>query len=254
MSYLLYTIPYLAQCILQTAEPEDSTIMTDFSFLSPSSIIQSPQNASLQLSPPKHASDPPPLIILDDYSIVHALQDPSADNNSEPSAIPEIPLNRTLFHHSNYPTSADSDSEMYYPPSSGVPSEASSAAASEPDIPSAVASEADLPPQSHLRPPAPKKQAGIQDFFRALTEDEVEVMQKKRKRKRTESEEEADRAARQRKEEQRKEKKASARLEANHLAQQKRRKKLTTIEIQTGVRDSDGNQIPVSYFSSLYLV
>ena len=149
-----------------------------------------------------------------------------------------------LFPHPNCSASGDSDSDMFYPPSSGVPSETSSAGVSESDIPSAIASEADLPSQSHLRPPMPKKQTGLHNFFRTLTEDEVEAARAKRKR--ADSDEEADRAARRRKEEQKQEKKLAVRREANRLAQQKYRKKLVAIDIKTGVRDSGGKQIPVS--------
>lgn len=107
-----------------------------------------------------------------------------------------------------------------------------------------MASEADLPAKLYLRPSPPKKQTGIYDFFRALTEDEAEAARAKRKR--TDSDEEADRAARRRKEEQKQEKKLAARREGNRLAQQKSRRKRVMIDIKTGVRDSDGKRIPVS--------
>ena len=217
--------------------------MADFSFLPLLSSIQPPQTITSQPSPPKHIPNPPPLITLEDYSVVHVLQDPPPEDNSGPSTIPESPLAKTLFSHSNYSASGDSDSEMFYPPSSGGPSEASSAMVSESDLPSAVASEADLPLQSNLHPVS-KKQAGIRDFFRALTEDEVEAVQTKRKR--TDSDVEADRAVRRQKEEQTKEKKLSRRREGNRLAQQKHRRKLAAIDIKTGVRDSDGKRIQVS--------
>ena len=60
---------------------------------------------------------------------------------------------------------------------------------------------------------------------------------------------EADRAARKQKEEKeekKKEKKILARREQNRLAQQKHRKKLVAVDIQAGIRDSDGNRILVS--------
>ena len=188
-SYLLHTIPYIAQCTLQTAETEDDTIMVDFSCLPPLPSNQSPQTNTSQPSPPKHVPNPPPLITLEDYSVVHVLPDPPTEDNAGPSTIPEIPLIKTLFSHSNYSASGDSDSEMIYPQSSGGPSETSSAMVSESDLPSAVASEADLPSQASLHPVS-KKQAGIYNFFQALTEDEVEAVQTKRKR--TESDVEAE--------------------------------------------------------------
>ena len=137
-----------------------------------------------------------------------------------------------------------------------MPSEASSAVASESDLPSAVASEPDLPStmvtesnilvQSHLQPSEPKKQTGIYDFFQALSADEIELVRAKSKRASSE-EEEADWVVRRQKEQQQKEKKADARWEKNQLAQQKHRSKLVTIDIQTGVRDSSGKRIQVSY-------
>ena len=94
----------------------------------------------------------------------------------------KAPWPKTLVPHPHFSASGDSDSEMFYPPSSGGPSDASSAAVSESDLPSAVTSEADLPPKSHLHPTRPKKQTGIHDFFRALSENEVEAARAKRKR------------------------------------------------------------------------
>jgi len=256
MSIPLYIISYLAQYILQTAETEDDSVMIDFSFLSPSSLNQPPPNLTLQSSPPRHTPNPPPLIILDDYSVTCTHQDPSTEDQYIPMASPESPSPRTHFYL-NHSASGDSDSEMCYPPSSGGPSEASSAAVSESDLPSAAASEADLPSavvsrvnlslQSHLRPSVPKKQTGISDFFRTLSEGEVEAARAKRKRSNSE-EEEADRAARRQKEERQREEKVLARREGNRLAQQKRRRKLVAIDIQAGVRGKDGKKI-VSLFS-----
>jgi len=224
--------------------------MTDLSFLSP---LPQAQDIALQTSPPKPTSDVPPLIILDDYSTVQALPGPSAEDHPEPPALPESSSTRALFPHSDYSASGDSDSDMLYAPSSGVPSETSSAGVSESDLPSAVASEADLPskshlltsmPKSHLRSSIPKKQTGIYDFFWPLTEDEVEASRAKRKR--TGSDEEADRAARREKEEEKREKKLAVRREGNRLAQQRYRKKRVEIDIKSGIRDSDGKRIPVS--------
>jgi hypothetical protein len=187
--HLLSAILCSTQYILQTAETEGDTIITDFSFLHSSPLIQPLQNITPQSSPQKHTSHPPPLIILDDYSINHTLQDPTKDH-SKPSTPPGTPLTGTLvFHHPNCSTSSNSDSEMFYPPSSGIPSEASSAVVSESDLPSAIVSESDLPPPSHLQPPAPKKQTGIYDFFQALSEDEIQAAQAKRKRANSEAEE-----------------------------------------------------------------
>ena len=218
--------------------------MADFSFLSPSPPIQPAQNITLQISPPKPTSNPTPLIILDDYSVVHALQDTSTEDYSELSGLPESSLTGVLFPHPNCSASGDSDSDMLYPPSSGVPSETSSAGVSESNLSSAIASEADLPSQSHLHPPMPKKQSGLHDFFQTLTEDEVEAVRAKRKR--ADSDEEADQVACRQKEEQKQEKKFAVRREGNHLAQQKYQKKLVAINIQAGVWDSGGKWIPVS--------
>ena len=195
--------------------------MTDFSFLSPLPLVQPLPNITPQSSPLKNISNPPPLITLDDYSANYNLQNFSAKDQFEPLAPPETPLTGAFFlHHPNYSTSSNSDSERIYPPSSGMPSEASSAVASESDLPSAVASEPDLPStmvtesnilvQSHLQPSEPKKQTGIYDFFRALFADEIQLVRAKRKRANSE-EEEADRVVRRQKEQQQKEKKADAR-------------------------------------------
>lgn len=136
---------------------------------------------------------------------------------------------------------------MFYPPPSGVPSEASSAVVSESDLPSAAVSDSDL-----LFPPkglsAHKKQAGIQEFFRVLSEDEVQAAQAKRKWVDSE-EEEADRAQRRKKEEKQKQKKLNSRRENNRLAQQKHRRKLVEIDIEKGVRNSEGELIQVSSFT-----
>jgi len=235
--------------------------MVDFSFLTPSPLNHPPQNITLQSSPPRHPPNPPPLIILNDsVALTHQAQ--STDDEYKPMASPESPSPGTFFSHPNRSASGDSDSEMYYPPSSGGPSEASSAGVSESDFPSAAASEADLPSavasganftiQSRLRPSMPKKQAGICDFFRTLSEGEVEAARAKRKRANSE-EEEADRAARRQKEEQKKEKKVLKRREGNRLAQQKHRRQLIVADIQAGKRDRDGKQISVSQFSDFIL-
>jgi hypothetical protein len=52
---------------------------------------------------------------------------------------------------------------------------------------------------------------------------------------------------RRQKEEKQREKKVLVRQEQNHLAQQKRRNKLIKADIKTGVRDSDGKRIQVSW-------
>ena len=134
---------------------------------------------------------------------------------------------------------------MFYPPSSGISSEASSAVVSESDLPSAAVSDSDLLVPSRKKPSAHKKQTGIQDFFQVLSEDDVQAAQAKRKRVDSE-EEEVERAQRRKKEEKQKEKKLASRRENNRLAQQERREKLTAIDIKAGVRGDDGKLIRVS--------
>jgi hypothetical protein len=170
----------------------------------------------------------------------------------------EVTTTQDSFLHHAYSEPDDSDSEMAYPPSSAitsevsslVPSEASSAVASESELPSAATSESELPSavasESNLHLPKIKQsrskiQAGIQNFFRVLTKDEVQALQVKRKR--ATSDDEASRAEHIRKE---KERKVNHRREGNRLSQQRHREKLKKVEIKQGIRDSDGNLIKVS--------
>ena len=181
--------------------------MTDFSFLSFPTLLP------LQDIPPqsplsKSTSGAPPLITLDDYSIEDASQGPSTQDYSESLASGETPSAETLFiHYHDHSTPNDTDSDIFYPPSSAVPSETSSAvvsesdfpsAVSESDFPSAVASEYDLPSavasesdllQPQGRPSGSKIQTGIHAFFRVLPEDKVQALRAKRKQANSEEEE-----------------------------------------------------------------
>ena len=228
--------------------------MTDFSFLSPLPTIQPPQNIPLQppqniplQSPPsKFTSSAPPLIILDDYSVDDMPQNSTTQEFSEPPSPVGSPSTGILsIHHHGYSTSGNSDSDSFYPPSSAVPSETSSAVVSESDLPSAVASESDLPPQPKNRLSMSKTQTGIHSFFRVLTADEAKAARAKRKWTNSE-EEEADRAKRRQKEENQREKKLAVRRKQNTISQQKSRKKALVAEIQAGKRDIDGKLIKVS--------
>ena len=134
---------------------------------------------------------------------------------------------------------------MFYPPSSGISSEASSAVVSESDLPSAAVSDSDLFIPSRKKPSAHKKQTGIQDFFQVLSEDDVQAAQAKREWADSE-EEEVEQAQHRKKEEKQKEKKLASRQENNRLAQQKHRKKLTVVDIEAGVQGDDGKLIWVS--------
>jgi hypothetical protein len=222
--------------------------MTNFSFLSPLLPVQPLQNITPKSSPPKPTSNLLPLITLDDYSVDHTLQSLSTQDYSEPLAPVETPSTGTLFiHHHDYPISSNSDSDTFYPPSSAVPSEASSAVVSESDLPSAVASESDLPLRPQLRQSVSKTQTGIHAFFQVLSEDEIQAARAKRKRANSE-EEEADRTGRRWREEKQRDRKLAVRWDQNRVAQQKHRKKAVVVDIQTGVRDSDGKLTQVSQF------
>ena len=150
------------------------------------------------------------------------------------------------FLHHDYSGPDDSDSDMAYPPSSAVtseassfvPSEASSAVASESELPFAIASESNLH-LPRITQPKSKKQAGIQNYFHVLSKDEAQIQPK---RKRATSDDEASRAKRIRKE---KERKLNHRREGNRLSQQRHREKLKKVEIKQGIRDSDGKLIKV---------
>ena len=143
--------------------------MTDFTFLSPSSspppVAQQLQENTFQLSP-EHILEPP-LITFDDYSVSQTLEDGSAGDYLEDSPMVDIST-ETLFHHHNYSTFGDPDSDTSYPPSSAVTSGASSAIPSESDLPSAVASESELLLPSKINKPGFMKQTGIHNFFQVL--------------------------------------------------------------------------------------
>ena len=220
--------------------------MTDFSFLS-FPTLQPLQDISPKL---------PPLITLDDYSVGNASWESSTQNYSEPLALGETPSAKThsLYHH-DHSTPNDSDSDVFYPPSSAVPSETSSAvvsesdlpsaAASESDFPSAVASESDLLLQPQSRSSGSKIQTGIHAFFRVLPEDEIQALRAKRKQANSEAEE-ADRAKRRQKEKEEREQKLIVRREQNRIAQQKHWRKVVVADIQAGVQGEDGKMIQVS--------
>jgi hypothetical protein len=133
---------------------------------------------------------------------------------------------------------------MLNPPSSAISSELGSEAVSESDLPSAVASDSDL---LLLPTTKPQKQSGLHQFFKTLSEVEVQDMQAKRKRVDSE-EEDADRAKRREKEEKQKQKKLISRRNKNHVAQQKHRDNLVKADVQRGVRDTTGKLVHVSYF------
>jgi hypothetical protein len=143
------------------------------------------------------------------------------------------------LHFDNSPF-GDSDSDIFYPPSSAATSEFSSAAASESDLPSMVVSESELPSQPKIKQPKSRVQTGIQDFFRVLSEAEIKAQQAKRKR--ADSGDEALQVEHRRKQ---KEREAAQKKERNRLSQQKRREKLKRIEIKKGIRDSNGKLVQV---------
>src|SRR5882762_7123908 len=207
--------------------------MADFSFLSPSPsllpIIQPLQNITSK-PPLMRPPNLPPLIILDDYSVTHTHQDSPIQGCSEYSGLAESPSILSP-HYNIHSASSNSDSDILNPPSSAISSEPSSAAVSESDLPSAVASDSDLLLPLAAKPFVPKKQTGIHQFFRTLSEDEVQTMQAKRKRADSE-EEEADRAERRKKEEEQKQKKLISRRNRNRVAQQKHRDKVVEVDIQ----------------------
>jgi hypothetical protein len=188
-----------------------------------------------------HPSNKPPLITLDDYSTGFP-QDVSTNDDpghlttigTTSAKIPNIPSDQQS-------ASEISDSDGSYPPFSAVPSEFSSAAASESDLPSALASEPDPPSSPKVKKSMFRAQTGIQDFFRVLSEDDARTMQTKRKR--VESEEEFDPVEHSRRKQ---EKKLIIKQGRNRVNQQRRREKLKKIDIRDGIRDNDGNLIQVS--------
>jgi hypothetical protein len=186
----------------------------------------------------------PPLIILDDYSTNYPTQETLLYNESEDSPMLEATSTQTLLH--GHPSAfGDFDSDIYYPPSSVVPSEASSAITSESDLPSAIASEPDLPlPLIKTQKSIPKVQSGIHNFFQILSKDEIQAIQAKRKR--ADSDDEVRKAENVRKIERKREKKLAHRREGNRIAQQKCREKAVKVEIQSGIRDAAGNLVQVS--------
>jgi hypothetical protein len=229
--------------MLQTVELGDDAIVTDFSFLFPSP-SPLPNVQDITSKPPMRPSNLPPLIILDDHSLNSTHQNSSAQDYPRHPGLPGSPS--TLSPHCHiYSASSNSDSDMLNPPSSNISSGTSSAMVSESEPPSAVASDSDLLLLPIPKLFKPKKQTGLHQFFPTLSEDEVLAIQAKRKRVDSE-EEEADRAERRKKEEKQKQEKLISRRDNNRVAQQKYRKKLTAVDIQRGVRDSNGKLIHVS--------
>ena len=196
-----------------------------------------------------HHYNLPPLIILDDYSVNQTLQD-APIQDSKKSALAESPSLATLSpHYHNHSATSNSDSDIPNPPSSGIPSEPNSAATSEFDLPSAVASDSDLLLPPKIKSFGPPKQTGIHQFFKVLTEDEIQAV--KAKRKRIDSEEEdADWVGWRKKEEDQRQRKLVFRRNKNHIAQQKHRDKLVKINIEIGMWNANGKSIQVSWSTS----
>ena len=219
--------------------------MADFSFLFPSHsplpVAQVLQDTTSK-PPPMRPSNLPPLIILDDYSMDSTHQDSPVQAYCMSPGFAESPLALSP-HYNIHSASSNSDSDLINPPSSAISSEPSSAVASDLDLL--------FPPMA--KSSGPKKQTGINQFFRTLAEDEVQAIQAKRKRVDSE-EEEADRAKCRKKEEEQKQKKLISRRDRNRVSQQNHRDKLVKVDIHRGVRDNSGKLIKVSLFMTMYIM
>jgi biopolymer transport protein ExbD len=172
---------------------------------------------------------------IDDNLDLITTDDPSAYEYTDSPIHDHTSL--SVYGHTDY---SGSDRSIHLPPSSGVPSEVSSA----------VTSDSDLPPPPPPSPPPksskPVQQTGLLNFFSAVPRDEVHAAWGKRKRDNWERDEEA-RIEVTRKQEKWKQEKLSDIREGNRLSQQKRRKKIQKQEIKAGMRDEDGKKVQVSH-------
>jgi hypothetical protein len=221
----------------------DPNVPTDFSFLSPPTSSQplpdpaSPQHYFLSLSPPS--------VTLDDFSTNPPFNDPSVslsiyeESMSEDVGSISYTSDDPPTYDYDYSSYSNSDISTHPPPSSNAPTEISSAVASDSDL---------LPPQTKSSKQI--KQTGLLNFFPVIPGDEAHAMWGKRKRANLERDEEQ-RAETIRKEGKWKEQKLTHLRERNSVSQQKRRKTTKAQEIQAGIRDKDGNKLPVSELLTL---
>jgi hypothetical protein len=221
----------------------DPNVPTDFSFLSPPTSSQplpdpaSPQHYFLSLSPPS--------VTLDDFSTNPPFNDPSVslsiyeESMSEDVGSISYTSDDPPTYDYDYSSYSNSDISTHPPPSSNAPTEISSAVASDSDL---------LPPQTKSSKPI--KQTGLLNFFPVIPGDEAHAMWGKRKRANLERDGEQ-RAETIRKEGKWKEQKLTHLRERNSVSQQKRRKTTKAQEIQAGIRDKDGNKLPVSELLTL---
>jgi hypothetical protein len=144
--------------------------------------------------------------------------------------------NHTDFsiYDSDPPDYSDSDMSPHLPPSTNAPTEASSAAASDSDL-----------PHSPLHPPKPPRQTGLLNFFSTVPADEVHAVWGKRKRDNRERDEEKCAKIVRQEEEWRAEKRQKRRDE-NRAAQQKHRTKVKSQVQKPGVHGENGMSLPVS--------
>jgi hypothetical protein len=134
----------------------------------------------------------------------------------------------------SYTDYSDSDISPHLPPSTNAPTEASSAAASDSDLPH--------PP---LQPPKPPQQTGLLNFFSTVPADEVHAAWGKRKRDNRERDEEKCAKILCQEEEWRDEKHQKQHDE-NPVAQQKHHTKVKSQVQKPGVHGENGMNLPVS--------
>lgn len=162
-----------------------------------------------------------------------ATDDPAAYDYSDSS----IHDNSELSAH-DYTDQSVSGISAHFPPSSGMPSEVSSAVTSDSDLPP-------LPSPAPFKSSKPAKQTGLLNFFPTVSAGEVHAAWGKRKRENQERDEK-ERAEVMRQEEEWKQEKLSDVRERNRLSQQKRRKRIHGQEMKTGIRNEDGKKSQVS--------
>ena len=155
--------------------------------------------------------------------------DPSAYDYSDSFIHDHTSL--STYDHTNH---SGSDISIY-PLSSGVPSEVSSA----------VASDSDLPPLPPSKPSKPVQQTGLLNFFSVIPGDEAHAAWGKRKRDNQERDKE-ERTRVMHQEEEWKQEKLLDMCGCNCLSQQKCHEKIQKQEIEAGIQDEDGKKVQVS--------
>jgi len=216
--------------------------------------IPSPQHSLIPIPslPQELLSVPPPSIVLHNLSIHHPtdglpIHPPDYQQHTDSDLDPITTDDHSAYEYTDssiyghtslsvqdYTNYSGSDVSAHLPPSSGVPSEVSSA----------VTSDSDLPPPPH-KPAKPVRQTGLLNFYSVIPGGEAHAAWGKRKRDNQEKDEK-ERAEITLQEGRWKQKKLLDTREHNRLSQQKHRKKIWEQEVKTGVRDEDGKKLQVS--------